>query len=102
MRTARLAGVTGIGESWRACVLDGSDDHLVTGEPVSYASCGRRGGLCVFERGEAVEGTAGGLRSGLDAPRGWSVEAMRREESRRSEDARRRRSWALQCEESCQ
>jgi hypothetical protein len=59
MRTARLAGVTGIGESGRACVLDGSDDHLVTGELVSYASCGRRGGLCVFERGEAVDGTAG-------------------------------------------
>lgn len=46
MRTARLAGVTRIGEDSED-VLDSSDDHLVTGEPVSYASCGRRGGLCL-------------------------------------------------------
>jgi len=39
-------------------VLDSSDNHSVTREPVSYASCGRCGGLC-FERGEAVDSTAG-------------------------------------------
>jgi hypothetical protein len=45
--------ISGCDKDWEDSedVLDSSDDHLVTGEPVSYASCGRRGGLCLGTRG---------------------------------------------------
>jgi hypothetical protein len=54
----------------------------------------------VFERREAVDGTAGACDLGRCAERGVGRDDATRS-SRRSEDARRWRSWALRCEESC-
>lgn len=81
-------------------VLDGSDDHLVTSELISYPSFWRRGGLCL-ERREAVDGTAGGCNlwecAAWVAGRGDATRG-----SRRSEDADGGGCECCGVKESCQ
>jgi hypothetical protein len=58
MRTARLAGVTGIGKSGGCVYLMVATTILSRESWFPMLAAGDEAG-CVFERGEAVDGTAG-------------------------------------------